>query len=139
MDAKTLNKDLLGIVAVKAQLSKLTYDDSKYDKIEEELHDLEDDFLEKYGDYFEEVLENIHEKLNLDNDILLPIAYLPKAISENGKNEDGSANYGLKHGEGVLVDVHGKPGKDIRLALMPNPVRFVLVSDGSKVDVVWKA
>ena len=50
MDIKALDRELAALVEMKNKLSVLDYSDENYDTIEEELHDLEDDFLENYGD-----------------------------------------------------------------------------------------
>ena len=47
MDSKAIDKSLIEIIEKKAELNALTYDDKGYDKIEDELHDLEDEFIEK--------------------------------------------------------------------------------------------
>lgn len=139
MDFKALDNALLAIIEKKNQLSSLNYNDKNYDNLEEELHDLEDDFIEKYGDFFEDTLEDIHEKLSVDNEILLPIAYLANKYTEVGKNSDGTPVYDVSAKEGVFVDSDKYPGKDTRLVLMPSPVRFVLLVDGKAKEEVWKA
>ncbi|MDF2454551.1 MAG: hypothetical protein K0R51_544, partial [Cytophagaceae bacterium] len=95
---KALNADLLTLVEMKTKLSTLTYDNKNYDEIEEELHDLEDDFLEKYGEMLEDVISDAHEKIRSDNDILLPIAYVGQRYTKTGENADGTAHYQVEHG-----------------------------------------
>lgn len=136
MEIKALNKDLDALIITKAKLSKLTYDDKNYDDVEEELHDMEDDFLEKYGDEFEEILDNVHEKLKSDNDVLLPIAYLPKNVSVK-KDDKGNIVYELTSADGVQIDVPGKKG-DVRLVVLSSPPRIVL-AEGKNQTVVWEA
>ena len=46
MDSKAIDKFLIQIIEKKAELNAYTYDDKEYDKIEDELHDLEDDFID---------------------------------------------------------------------------------------------
>ena len=53
MDLKALDKALLEIVKNRAELSKIDYNNPKYDELEEQLHDLEDDFQDEYGDFLE--------------------------------------------------------------------------------------
>ncbi|HSZ71511.1 MAG TPA: hypothetical protein VK750_02475, partial [Cytophagaceae bacterium] len=96
---KALNADLLELVEKKTILSTLTYDNKNYDEIEEELHDLEDDFLEEYGEMLEDLISDAHEKIRSDNDILLPIAYVGQRYIKNGTNTDGSVRYEVEHGE----------------------------------------
>jgi hypothetical protein len=138
MQKKSLDSSLTGIIEKKNELSTLSYDHKDYDKIEEELHDLEDQFMENYGDYMEEALESVHEKICPDNDVLLPIAYLAHKYSKVGQNPDGSPIYDVSPKEGVWVDVDKFPDKDTRLVLIPNPTRIVLVIEGKVKEVVWQ-
>ena len=118
MNVKELDAGLREIEKKKAELSKLDYNDPKYDDLEEALHDLEDDFQDKHGEYLEEALQNIHDDWCPDNDVLMPIAYL---------------------GKGVPVEVDKFPGKDTRLILMTNPPRIVLSIGKEKQDIMWTA
>ena len=116
MNVKELDAELQEIQKTKAELSKLDYNDPKYDDLEEQLHDLEDNLQDKHGDYLEEVLQAVHDDLCPDNDVLLPIAYL---------------------GKGVPVETDKFPGKDTRLILLPGPPRIILTIGKEKQDVVW--
>ena len=118
MDIKALVSALQAIEKKREELSKLNYNNPKYDEVEEQLHDMEDDFQDKYGDYVEEALQNIHEELCPDNDVLMPIAYL---------------------GKGVFVEVDKYPNKDTKLILASNPPRIVLSVGKDKQEVVWTA
>jgi hypothetical protein len=62
MDTKELDKALLAIVEKKNLLSTLNYNDENYDLVEEELHELEDDFIDEYGEYLEDALGLVHEE-----------------------------------------------------------------------------
>ncbi|WP_276496432.1 hypothetical protein [Pontibacter litorisediminis] len=131
MNAKALNESIVAILEKKQELRALDYNDARYDDIEEELHDLEDDFNEEYGDELEEVLEDVHGKIKSDADILLPTAYL--ASSLDGKElEDGDDT------EGVWVESDTFPGVEMRLVLVANPPRVLLIlSDQERV--LWTA
>lgn len=118
MNVKELDAGLREMEKKKAELSKLHYNDPKYDDLEEELHDLEDDFQDKYGEDLEEALQKIHDALCPDNDVLMPIAYL---------------------GKGVPVEVNKYPGKDTRLVLLANPPRIILFIGKEKQDTLWTA
>jgi hypothetical protein len=118
MNVKELDSELQEIERKKAELSKLNYNDPKYDELEEELHDLEDDFQDKHGDSLEQVLQKIHDEHCPDNDVLMPIAYL---------------------GKGVPVEVDKYPGKDTRLVLVTSPLRIILSVGKEKQDTVWTA
>jgi hypothetical protein len=124
MDTKALNQALAALLTKKQELQKLAYSDARYDDVEEELHDLEDDFNEEYGEFLEAALEKVHGELGSDTDVLLPTAYLPAGTE-------------LTSEDGVWVDSEKYPGK-VRLVLVPNPVRFVLNTKAKQVEL-WKA
>jgi len=132
MNKEDLNRALVTLIEKKQELLKLPYNHDRYDDIEEELHDLEDDFNEEYGPYLEEVLEKVHEKLCPDTDVLLPTAYLPNDLG-------GGSGDMLSHKEGVWVDSDEFPGKEARLVLIPNPTRLILSVGKSVRKEVWKA
>ena len=55
----TIDEAMIAILQKRLELSKLSYSDDTYDDVEEVLHDLEDDFNEKYGDQLEEILDKV--------------------------------------------------------------------------------
>ncbi len=131
MNAKALNESIVAILEKKQELRALDYNDARYDDIEEELHDLEDDFNEEYGEELEDVLEDVHAKIKSDADILLPTAYL--ASSLDGKElEDGDET------EGVWVESDTFPGVEMRLVLVANPPRVLLIL-ADQERVLWTA
>ena len=134
MELKELDLAIQEIAIRRNALSKIDYNNPKYDDLEEELHDLEDKVQVKYGDYLEEVLQDIHDKYCPDTDVLYPIAYFAKSYSINDKNE---FSVGTK--EGVYVEVDSIPGKETKLVILPNPVRIILNMGSDKQQVVWTA
>jgi hypothetical protein len=124
MNAAELNTALLALIEKKAELQVLTYDDARYDDVEEALHDLEDDFNDDYGPALEAALEKVHIDLQSDTDVLLPTAYLPATLDP-------------KKDDGVWIDSEKYPGR-VRLVLRPNPARFALTTSKGEVDV-WTA
>ena len=138
MDIKALNEALVAIAEKKNELIKIDYNDEAYDQVEEELHVLEDDFQEEHGDYLEEILQDVHDELCPDNDVLLPIAYLAKeyVVSEG---EGNALKFDVKSDEGVLVEVDDYPGQPTRLVLIPNPLRILLQINSQQRDQVWSA
>jgi hypothetical protein len=78
----TIDEAMIAILEKRLELSKLNYSDDTYDDVEEMLHDLEDDFNEKYGDQLEDILEKVHLKHCPESDVLLPTAYLAKKFVE---------------------------------------------------------
>jgi hypothetical protein len=134
MDVKALDKAIQVIAIRRNDLQKIDYSNPKYDLLEEELHDLEDSLHVNYGDFLEEILQNVHDKYCPDTDVLFPIAYLAKSYTVNDKNE-----YTVANNQGVFVEVDSIPGKDTRLVIVPNPVRVILNVGNDQQQVVWTA
>jgi hypothetical protein len=139
MDAQKLNQALIAVIEKRIQLNSLTYDDTKYDAVEEELHDLEDDFIDEFGNELEEVLQEVHNEHCSDSDVLSPIAYLGKTYIKNGVNDDGSLAYGVNYNEGALVEADKFPNKEARLVILPSPVRIFLMIGQKYEHEVWRA
>jgi hypothetical protein len=139
MDVHALDQALIQLVEKRTQLSALPYNDAKYDELEEELHNLEDDFVEKYGSDLEKVLEAVHEEHCPDSDVLLPIAYLAKRYLKNGLNEDDTPAYGVDYNEGVIVEAEKFPGKEAHLVIIPSPLRIHLMVGQKYEQEVWRA
>jgi hypothetical protein len=118
MDVKALDKALQEIGKKKDELSKLDYSNPKYDDLEEQLHDLEDEFQDEYGEFIEDALQDVHDEFCPDSDVLMPIAYL---------------------GNGVPVEAKKYPGKDTKLVLATSPTRLILTITKDKQEVLWKA
>lgn len=139
MDFKELNHSLNALVEKKVYLNSLPYDDEKYDEVEDELHEAEDLFLEKFGDELEAVLEEIHDEYFPECDVLIPTAYLAKNYIPKGTNADGTTRYGIQAKEGIEVESHKFKGKKVKLVLLPNPARFVVTVDGKGAEILWTA
>ncbi|MEL7001138.1 MAG: hypothetical protein AAFN93_00230 [Bacteroidota bacterium] len=133
MNIQALDNDLVVLVEKKSHLSNLDYSDETYDQIEEELHDLEDKFLESYGTYLEDAFHEVHDEYCPDTDVLLPIAYLPNKIA---KKDD---EYVVGPKEGVYVEVDDYEGNDTKLVLLPRPTRILLQINTTENEVVWTA
>ena len=132
VDIEKMDKSMQEIAVLKNTLSTMGYDNEKYDDVEEELHDKEDDFLEEFGTYLEEVLHNVHDEVAPDTEVLLPIAYMAKVYSIS---EDGQ--FDVSHNSGVFVDADDFPGKNTRLVFIPNPVRIVMNVDRENRETLW--
>ncbi|HYF67690.1 MAG TPA: hypothetical protein VD884_06120 [Ohtaekwangia sp.] len=118
MDIKALDTALQAIEKKRDELSQLDYNNPKYDDLEEQLHDMEDQFQDDFGDYMEKALQQIHDEFCPDTDVLMPIAYL---------------------GKGVYVEADKFPGKDAKLMLATNPTRIILTAGKDAKEVVWTA
>lgn len=133
MDISNLNADLIDLVEKKNELKALSYDDSRYDSLEEELHDLEDKFVQQYGTYLEEVFSLVHDEYCPDDDVLLPTAYLADHYKVSGENGSRSFEVGPK--AGVPVDADDFPAPT-HLVMVPGPLRIILQT-GKSNEVVW--
>ena len=138
MDTEKLNDDLVNIVLKKNELNRLDYSNPEYDTVEEELHQLEDEFLRVHGKELEDVFKSIHEEFCPDNEVLLPIAYLANKY-EVKKKGNGDIEFDVDLDEGVIVDLENYSDKLTRLVLVPNPSRILLQVDGSHSEEIWKA
>ena len=139
MNINALNQALSQLVEKRNQLAAISYSDSKYDEVEEELHAMEDEFLEEYGEYMEEVLTDLHDKDFPESDVLSPIAYLAKKYVVKSTHSDGRVEYNISSKDGVWVEAFSLPAKSVRLVLMPNPPRFVIHFDNGQQKEVWSA
>jgi hypothetical protein len=138
MDTEKLNDDLVNLVLKKNELNRLDYNNPEYDTVEEELHDLEDEFLKVHGKEMEDVFKTIHDEFCPANEVLLPIAYLANKYKVK-KRGDGDIDFGVSLDEGVIVDVENYSDRLTRLVLVPNPSRILLQIMNSHSEEVWKA
>ena len=138
MDTEKLNDDLVNLVLKKNELNRLDYSNPEYDTVEEELHDLEDEFLKVHGKELEDVFKSIHDEFCPENEVLLPIAYLANRYKIK-KRDDGDIEFSVSLSEGVIVDVENYADRLTRLVLVPNPSRILLQIDKSHSEEVWKA
>lgn len=134
MDLNALDKALQEIIFKRNELQNIDYNNSKYDDLEEQLHDLEDDFQEEFGEYMEEVLQKVHDQHCPDTDVLYPIAYVAKAYTVSDNNE-----FQVDLSDGVYVEIDKYPGKETKLAILPNPIRVILNVGEESQEVVWSS
>lgn len=139
MDLNQLDKDLTVIIELRIKLSTFSYADQEYDDIEEELHDLEDDFNDNYGEDLERELDKIYGLLNSDNDVLLPSAYLANQYVPLMPDARGIVSYEVKGKQGVPIESEQFDGQDVRLVLISNPARIVMQINGRSLKDVWRS
>ena len=124
MEIDDLNSILVGIVEKRMELGRLNYSDQSYDDIEEELHNLEDEFVDSFGNELEEVFQVIHQKHCPETDVLSPIAYLSKSYHKVGKHPNGTAQYDIPDlKQGVVID--SDEYDQAYLVMIPNPIRVL--------------
>jgi hypothetical protein len=139
MNFKKFNTDLIDLAEKRIQLNQIDYADERYDEIEDELHAAEDAFLEEYGDYMEEILEDVHERVCSGTDVLIPTAYIAKNYIRKGETLDGDPLYEITTKEGVIVEADNYPDKTARLVFIPAPARLILTVGGKAKEVVWES
>ncbi|WP_192349597.1 hypothetical protein [Algoriphagus sp. Y33] len=139
MNWDTLDKELTEIVEKRNQLAAMDYSDERYDDLEEELHDLEDDFNENYEDRLETELEKIQDKLQSDTDILLPTAYIANAYKPLLPDANGIVSYEVSGLQGVPIESEQFDKQDVRIVLVPNPARFVMLINGRQLKDLWRS
>jgi|SRR5690606_5103394 len=139
MNWDTLDKELTEIVEKRNQLDAMDYSDERYDDLEEELHDLEDDFNENYEDRLETELEKIQDKLKSDTDILLPTAYIANSYKPLLPDASGIISYEVSGHQGVPIESEQFDKQDVRIVLIPNPVRFVMLINGRQLKDLWRS
>lgn len=113
------------------------YDHPDYDQEEETLQDEEQTFLDIYGDYFEEVIQKVHEVYCPESDPLLPTAYIPRQYRAYRDEELDLETFEVGDNDGVSVDLADFPNLDARMLLLPSPPRIVLVSAAGEQEVWW--
>ncbi len=136
MDIEALDNSLVAIVKKKNELFKIGYQDPRYDDVEEELHELEDALMEKHGEEMEEVIQEVHDKICPDTDVLLPIAYLAKSYIPT-KDSEGSDTFDVDLREGVPVILDEYPDQLSRMVLVPAPPRLIVQVNREKRFLVW--
>jgi len=136
MESKEVNKALLKIIEKRMELALIDYANEAYDEIEDQLHDLEDEFLDNFGEELEDGITKVHKKLCPSSDVLLPIAYIAKNYYK--PDSDAGNVYMPEDEEGVRVDIKGFEDEDTRLVFVPNPVRLLMIINSKTNKEVWK-
>jgi hypothetical protein len=133
-----LNNDLIQIALKRNELNRLQYNCPEYDSVEDELHEMEDQFNQDHGKTLEDAIASVHNILCPDTEVMLPIAYIAKKYLVTPDEETGMINFDPPAEEGFLIDSLDHPGQIMRLVLVPNPVRILLQSENNVKLEVWK-
>ncbi len=132
-----LNQDLREIALKRNELNRLSYNSPEYDTVEEELHDLEDEFTIEHGDYLEDILTSIYRKIPSENEVMIPVAYIAKKYNIIPAEKAGRNQFEPPMNEGIVVDA-AKPGAEtFRLVICPDPLRFLLQKGKKERTEVW--
>ena len=138
MNQKKFNASLIDLAEKRITLNQYDYADERYDKAEDDLHTAEDAFLSEFGDFMEGVLEDVHEKVCPETDVLIPTAYIAKNYVRKGEASNGDPIYDFTTKEGVIVEADKYHNKTSRLVLVPAPARLILTVGGKAKEVVWE-
>ncbi|MGD1959164.1 MAG: hypothetical protein ACFB2Y_09925 [Fulvivirga sp.] len=128
-----LDDELRNLIDKKSTLNGLPYDSSEYDHLEEEVHALEDAFLSNYGSYLEDAFHEVHDEYCPDNDVLLPIAYVPNVVIKPNQE-----TYEAAKGQGVYIEADDFDTSETKLVLLPGPTRIELLIGSDRKEVVWR-
>lgn len=139
MDVDKLNEDFSLIADKINELDEMDYSDERYDDLEEQLHDMEDAFLEEFGEDLEDAIAEVHDEFCPDNDVLLPVAYFAKNYIRNQKDHKGRYSYDVEYGEGVPVTVDDFPDQEVKIVLIPGPTRLIVTVGETAKQVAWRA
>ena len=139
MDVNKLNQDFAIIADKINELDEMDYNDNRYDDLEEELHDLEDQFLADFGTDLEKAITDVHDEFCPDNEVLLPSAYFAKNYIRNQKDNKGRYSYDVAFGEGIPVEVSDFPDQEVRIVLVPGPTRLIVTVGDKAKQVAWAA
>ena len=136
MDLDALDQSLVAIIRKKNELKRIGYQDPRYDDVEEDLHRLEDQLMEQHGKEMEKVIQEVHDKICPDTDVLMPIAYLANAYVPT-RDDQGNETYDVDLKEGVPVILDEYPDQLTRMVLLPNPPRLIVQVNREKRFLVW--
>jgi flagellar hook-associated protein FlgK len=141
MNFNDLNKKIETIIDLNIQLSAMDYSNPSYDEFEDNIHDLQDEINDKFGDDFDLILDELYEKFNITDETMFLADYIA------GKYEAIEAN---KFGKQFLADVETAAiveidnpklaGKKVNTAIYikPNPLSIIMSISGLE-RVMWTA
>lgn len=132
LDIKALDTALEDIIKKRTKLYSMSFDSKGYDDLEDELMDLEDDFSENYGDFVEDGIAEVYEQFGLDDEVLSAVSYIGRHYSITADNQ-----YGISAKQGLPIDTPDEPDADLKIILLPKPVRIFAVM-GGKAQEAWR-
>lgn len=137
MNVKEANNLLISIIEKKQSILGLTYENPEYDKVEDALHDLEDEFIDSYGEELEKIFQSIYDTLDSEDEVFLPTAYIATSyiILKNGN----AVTYDVSLSQGFRVETPKYAGQIVTIVLLPNPMRILIQIDKKTREVLWQA
>lgn len=139
MDFKKINAQLIELIDLNQQLEKMNYNDPAYDKLEDNIHDVQDDLNNKYGAFFEKIVSGIYKQLNSDDEILNFTDYIARTYKKSTENELGT-QYIVDPDDSIAVtfkheSIKGKIFEG-NLYFKPNPLRIAFLL-GTQERILW--
>jgi hypothetical protein len=135
--AKSVNEVMFEIIELRKELATLSYNNPRYDVVEDQLHELEEQFESETGELVVDALADFYDEYCPDSEVLSPLAYLAKNYSVTGENQNGKT-YEVAKKDALPIDMDDYPGQDNRLTLIPNPLRLVAYFGDGTVKEVWR-
>jgi ABC-type oligopeptide transport system substrate-binding subunit len=133
MDYTQLDDFLSELVSKKTAMSSMDYNDAAYDDLEESVHEMEDELIKKYGSALEEILSLVHDDFCSDTEVLNPIAYVGNKYVETPQG------WTIGFNEGVPVEADDFEKENVRMVLVPKPLRVILNIGRKEQIEAWKA
>jgi hypothetical protein len=124
-----LDTALLAIIEQRNKLAQLDYNDPLYDEIENRLHEIEDAFVEHFGEELEDIIEDIYELHHLQGDVLSPISYLARAYQIESSKK--GTEYKVELEDALAIDSQN------HLVIFPSPPRICLLDKAGNSLELW--
>lgn len=143
MDFRVINEKILELIKLNEELENISYNDSRYDELEDKVYDMQDSLNEGYGKYFDGVMEKVYKSLGSKDEILNFTDYVAKTYLVSGaKNPDGSLKFDEVPEDCISITVKPEAlqGKKVegKIYLKPNPLRIAFAI-GKHERVVWNS
>ena len=135
MDIQTLDKELTQIAELRSALKSASQEQGN---IKETLQNLEEKFLESYGNVLEDALKDVHDEICPDDQVKPVSSYLANSYIDTGNRRDGLKVFEVESNQGVEVGVDDYPGEDTKLVIIPNPCRIMLLVGENEREELWR-
>jgi hypothetical protein len=124
-----LDTALIAIIEQKNKLASLDYNDPLYDEVENKLHEIEDAFVEHFGEELEEIIEGLYELHHFQGEVLSPISYLARKYQVEKTPKE--TRYAAVKEDALQIDAQN------HLVLLPMPPRICLLDAVGNSVELW--
>jgi hypothetical protein len=135
--AKSVNEVMFEIIELRKELTTLSYNNPRYDEVEDQLHELEEQFVSDFGVVVNDALADFYDEYCPDSDVLSPLAYIAKNYTVTGENQYGKT-FDVNKKDALAIELDDFPGQDNRLTIIPNPLRLVAFFGDGTTKEVWR-